>query len=118
MYLLFAAGGMIGIDDVSILGNGGRQDGTIVVAIRPVGDNDQQSRGTKQEQVTNGKSCTDRTELADQLHHLASGCAANNTKYFGQRFYKNRTRTKQNYTVEDAGTNKLMLLEMFHWMNQ
>jgi hypothetical protein len=40
MYLLFAAGGMIGIDDVSILGNGGRQDGTIVVAIRPVGDND------------------------------------------------------------------------------
>ncbi|EFX72340.1 hypothetical protein DAPPUDRAFT_110829 [Daphnia pulex] len=117
MYLLFAAGGMIGIDDVSILGNGGRQDGTIVVAIRSVGDNDQQSRGTKQEQVTNGKSCADRTELADQLHHLANGYAANHTKYFGQRFYKNRTRTKQKYTVEDVGT-KLMLLVMFHWMNQ
>lgn len=72
VYLLFA-GGMIGIDDVSILGNNG-QDGTVVVAIGPVSDNDQQSRGTKQEEMTDGKSCADRTELAGQLHHHASGC--------------------------------------------
>lgn len=71
VYLLFA-GGMIGIDDVSILGNNGH--GTVVVAIGPVSDNDQQSRGTKQEEMTDGKSCADRTELAGQLHHHASGC--------------------------------------------
>lgn len=69
---------MICVADVGVAQFGGIGD---AVAIRSVGDNDQQCRGAQQEQMPEREPWTDRaTELFSQLHHYLFNDDVNNAR--------------------------------------